>query len=197
MSRLHSLVGIPLLLCATSILAQSPTPVTFVDGGYPEMCEAAAKSLHDPSASLITGTRLGMPPLDICTLAIEAADSTLEQRAGSFNNRGVLKFDKQDYVGALADLDAAVQLLNTLAQAHANRGYVLVAQKRWQEAIAAFDQALTLGTDEQARVHFNRAGAHEELGHAREAYRDYLKASELQPEWEDPKRELTRFSVRR
>lgn len=196
MRCLHSPI-LFLLLLAASAVAQSPNPVTFVDGGYPEMCEAAAKNLHDPNVSLVTGSRLGIPPLLLCTLAIESADSTVEQRAGSLNNRGVLKFHQQDYAGALADLDAAVQLQSTLGQAHANRGYVLSAQRRWQEAIAAFDQAVMLGTDEQARVHFNRAVAHEELGHAREAYRDYLKAAELRPEWEDPKRELTRFSVRR
>lgn len=195
MSRHHSLVVLPLLLGTVSAAAQSP--VTFVDGAYPEMCEAIAKNVSNPSPSVITGSRLEIPALEICTLAIEAAGSTLEQRAGSFNNRGVLKFEQQDYAGALADFDASVQLQSTLGQAHANRGYVLVVQKRWQEAVAAFDQAVALGTDELARVHFSRAGAHEELRHAREAYRDYLKASELRPEWEDPKRELTRFSVRR
>ncbi len=197
MSHRHFPVVLSLLLGVADAIAQSPAPVVLLDGGYPEMCEAAAKHLNDPALTLVTGSRLAIPPLELCTLAIEAAESSLEQRAGSFNNRGVLKFEQQDYAGALADFDAAVQLLGTLGQAHANRGYVFNAQKRWAEALPAFDQAITLGTDEQPRVYFNRAIAHEELGHAKEAYRDYLKASELQPEWEDPKRELTRFSVRR
>lgn len=184
-----------LMLAAEAVSAQNS--VTFIDGGYAEICEAVAKAIDEPSRQVITGSRLGIPPLEVCTLAIEAPDSNRENRAGSYNNRAVLKFAAMDYQGALADLDAAIAEQPALGQAHANRGYVLAAVKRWQDSLAALDQAVANGTDEPARVHFNRGIAHEELGHAREAYLDYLKASELAPEWQEPKAELTRFTVRR
>ena len=195
-SSSHSLAtACALILAAGSASAQNN--VTFIDGGYAEICEAVAKTLDEPSRQVITGSRLGISPLEVCTLAIEAPENNREQRAGSYNNRAVLKFDLMDFDGALADLDAAIAEQPTMGQAHAHRGYVPAAQKRWQDAIAAFDEAVTLGTDEPARVHFNRGIVHEELGQTREAYFDYLKASELAPEWDQPKSELTRFTVRR
>lgn len=178
-------------------LAVAQPGIIFLDGGYPEICEAVAKAVDEPTRQAITGSRLDVDPIQICTLAIEGPDSTSEQRAGSYNNRSVLKFAGSDYSGALADLDAAMVLQPAMAQTHANRGYVLAALKRTQEAVAAFDQAIALGTEEQARVYFNRGLAHEELAHVREAYFDYKKAAELAPDWAEPQQELTRFSVRR
>jgi hypothetical protein len=42
-----------------------------------------------------------------------------------------------------------------------------------------------------------RAIAHENLGDLTAAYRDYSKAAELDPDWDAPKKELTRFTVKR
>lgn len=169
----------------------------FLDGGYAELCSAAAKKLEDPGRLDITGSRLGLSPLEACDLAVSTPDSTPELRAGSYNNRGVVKFSLGDLDGALADFDAAIVVREDLGQAHVNRGYIFVARQRWQDCIAAFDRGIALGAMELEKAYFNRGIAHEELGHVREAYYDYLKASELKPEWEDPKRELSRFSVKR
>lgn len=49
--------------------------------------------------------------------------------------------------------------------------------------------------DTMAQSYFGQGIAHEELGHQREAYFDYFRASELAPEWTDPKQELERFTV--
>ena len=183
------------LLTAGSVSAEQG--VMFLDGGYAEMCAAAAKQLEDPGRLDITGSRLGLAPLEACDLAVRTPDSTPELRAGSYNNRGVVKFSLGDLDGALADFDSAIEVREDLGQAYINRGYVFVARQRWQDCIAAFDKGIALGAEELEKAYFNRGIAHEELGHVREAYYDYLKASELKPEWEDPKRELTRFSVKR
>lgn len=202
--RFHSSKSIATTYLAASALlsgagsaSAQPAGVMFLDGGYPEICEAVAKAIDEPARQSITGSRLDIDPLEICTLAIQSPESTFGQRAGSYNNRSVLKFDAMDYTGALADLDAAIALDPAMGQAHANRGYVLAVLKRTQDAVAAFDQAIAHGTQEQARVYYNRGVAHEELGHVREAYYDYKQASELAPEWTEPQQELTRFSVRR
>ncbi len=170
--------------------------VQFFDGGYSEMCAAAAKDISMVQKIELTGSRLDVPPIEICTQAIRTAENSIN-RAGSYNNRGVLLFSQGAIAEALADFDQAVRVDDTLAQAHVNRGYTLMALKRWEESIAAFDKGISLGTAELAKAHYNRGIAHEELGHAREAYQDYLKASELDPLWEQPKQELTRFSVKR
>lgn len=172
------------------------TEVTFIDGGYAEMCSTAATNIDDVDSIELTGSRLTLQPIDICTRAIEDSAGTLLQKASSYNNRGVLLFDQQRLVEALSDFEAAIEVQGALAAAHINRGYTLVALQRWEDSVAAFDRGIELGAPEPARAHFNRGVAHEELGHVREAYQDYSKAAELNPEWEEPKRELARFTVR-
>jgi tetratricopeptide (TPR) repeat protein len=172
------------------------TEVTFIDGGYAEMCSSVAHAVDENLKIEITGSRLTMPPLEVCTNAIEDKASTLHQQAGSYNNRGVLLFDAGMLEEALRDFDQAIAVQGDLAAAHVNRGYTLIAMQRWGDSIPSFDRGIELGAPEPARAHFNRAVAHEEAGHIREAYQDYLKASELNPLWEEPKRELARFSVR-
>ena len=44
---------------------------------------------------------------------------------------------------------------------------------------------------------FNRAMAYEDNGDLKNAYLDYLEAAELNPAWDQPARQLTRFNVRR
>jgi tetratricopeptide (TPR) repeat protein len=172
------------------------TEVTFIDGGYAEMCSSVAHAVEENVQTEITGSRLTMPPLQVCTYAIEDKASTLQQQAGSYNNRGVLLFDAGMLEEALRDFDQAILIQGDLAAAHVNRGYTLIAMERWADSIPAFDRGIELGAPEPARAHYNRGVAHEEAGHVREAYRDYLTASELDPLWEEPKRELARFSVR-
>ena len=186
------IAGIAAGIYCTGAVAQD---VTFFEGGYPEMCAAAAKDKSMLAKIELTGSRLDVEPIEICTLAIRYAENTLN-RAGSYNNRGVLLFSQGLVAEALKDFDEAVRVDETLAQAHVNRGYTLMALQRWEDSIAAFDRGITLGTTELAKAHYNRGIAHEELGHVREAYQDYLKASEIDPLWEQPKQELTRFTVK-
>lgn len=183
---------------ATALLAGASVAneVTFLDGGYAEMCSSVARDVEGARPIELTGSRMSITPMEICTLAINDRGTSPWDRAGSYNNRGVLLFAEGKMDAALADFDAAVAELDTLAAAHVNRGYTLVAQQRWEESIAAFDRGIALGAPDPARAHFNRGLVHEELGHVREAYYDYKLATELNPEWEEPRRELARFTVR-
>ncbi len=187
-----------LALAVTASLAGTlhANDVTFIDGGYAELCSTAAHNIDDVQWVELTGSRLVIPSLEICTLAIEEGGGTVETLASSYNNRGVLLFDAGKLEESLSDFDDAIAVHPMLAAAHINKGYTLVGLQRWADSLPAFDRGIALGAPEPARAHFNRGIAHEELGHVREAYQDYLKASELNPEWEEPKRELTRFTVR-
>lgn len=192
-----SVVGTAAGLFCPSAVAQNQA-IQFFDGGYAELCETAARGndLEMPPNVELTGTRLGIEPIDLCTLAVNSAEN-IHNRAASYNNRGVLLFAQGAINEALSDFEQAIRIHDTLAEAYVNRGYALVALQRWEESLDAFDKGIELGTSELAKAYFNRGIAHEELGHAREAYGDYLTASELDPLWEEPKRELTRFTVRR
>lgn len=184
-----------LCLCCQTLHAQPN--VVFLGGGYAEMCATAAGSAESPQKQALTGSRLSTAPLEICTLAITNEGLSDTDLAGSYNNRGVLLFAQGDFAAALADFDAALDLTTTLADIHINRGYTLIALQRWAESIESFDRGIELAASQLDRAHFNRGMAHEELGRVREAYYDYLKASELNPEWDEPRRELSRFSVRK
>lgn len=196
---LHAMRMLPMLALAgftAGAVAATGTDVTFIDGGYAEMCSSVAHNLDNARPIALTGSRMSIAPLQICTLAIEDRATLPADLAASYNNRGVLLFDQGKLQEALADYDAAIAVSGTLAAAHINRAYTLIAMERWEDSIASFDRGIELGAPEPARAYFNRGVAHEEVGHVREAYYDYKLASELNPEWEEPKRELERFTVR-
>lgn len=200
-SKFHRLLAATGFTVGTGIASFSmaqPNNVLFIDGGYAEMCSSAASSIQDIDRMPLTGSRLGVSSMQICTMAIEDGEATLQQRAASYNNRGVLFFGEGNYEAALQDFDAAVAIDDHLAQSYINRGYTLNAMKRWPDSISAFDKAVALGEfPEPDKVYFNRGIAHEESGNLRGAYFDYKKAAELNPMWDAPKNELTRFTVTR
>ncbi len=199
--------------------AQPVSPLTIIDGSYAEQCSMAARNPQSASGILITGSRVVISPMRLCTLAIQEGGEAAN-RAESYNNRGVLHFAAANFDDALADFTEAVHLKDTLTFAHINRGNIFNLREQWAQAISAFDRAIELGIQprpgraggiaespesrqasearavrELARAHFNRGIAHENLEQLRDAYLDYLKASELAPEWEEPRRELERFEV--
>lgn len=204
------------VLASATIHAQPASPLTIIDGGYAEQCSLAARNPQAASGITITGSRVIISPIRLCTLAIQEGGEAAN-RAASYNNRGVLHFEAANYDDALADFTEAVHLDDTLTFAHINRGNIFNLREQWAQAISAFNRAIELGIQprpgragekiespdssqaravrELARAHFNRGIAHENLEQLREAYLDYLRASELAPEWEEPRRELERFEV--
>ncbi len=185
-----------LLLTVSPMVFAQANNVVFVDGGYVDLCTSAAFNAEKPEVVEMTGSRLAVDPIEICTRAIDTMETLPVQLAGSYNNRGVLLFTQKRLEESLQDFDAAIKVDATLGAAHVNRGYTLAALERLQESLAAFDRGIELGAPDPAKAYFNRGMVHEQLGHVREAYLDYKKASELMPEWAEPQRELTRFSVK-
>ncbi len=148
-------------------------------------------------APVITGTLIDLKPVALCTAALEEGDLSGRDLAGTYVNRGVLQFIEGAYEAALKDFDAASRIDDSIGEAHANRGATLVALKRWKESIPAIDKGIELGAAELEKSYYNRAIANEEIGNARGAYYDYMKALELKPGWELPTQQLTRFTVRK
>ncbi|HTQ99030.1 MAG TPA: tetratricopeptide repeat protein [Candidatus Acidoferrum sp.] len=189
------LFGSVLCIMARSSLAQ--TDVVFIDGGYPQMCSDAAKSIGAPDPNVtITGSRLEVTPVAVCNRAIDDRATSLLDLAASYNNRGVIEFHDKDYAAALRDFARATALQPELAAAWINQGYTLEVQQQWGPALIAFDKGIALGPPDPAKAYFNRGIVHEESGHVREAYYDYKQASALAPDWNEPKNELLRFRVK-
>jgi tetratricopeptide (TPR) repeat protein len=175
------------LVAATLACAGTAGANTLVIGG------AAAK---DCSIAAIDG-RSDRASLTTCTLALETEPLSFRDRARTYVNRGVLQMRRRDFAGAVSDFDAASKIDPNLGEAFVNRGAAYVGTQRYGEALIQIDQGLDLGVKDPEKAFFNRGIAHENLGDVTAAYRDYSKASELDPSWDAPKNELMRFTVKR
>ena len=168
--------------------------------GMGQNCYEAAFSLSKGLIyipPLFTGSQIDLKPIEICNMALDQGGMNLRDTAGTYVNRGVLEFLEGDHKAALADFDSALRVDSDVAEAHANRGAALVALKRWADSIPSITKGIEMQAAEMEKSYYNRAIAFEEVGNTKAAYLDYMKAAELKPDWEAPKAQLTRFTVRR
>ena len=164
----------------------APASVTVLGGGFAEACSRYAIVGHSERRFEAE-----------CTRALE--DEVLDRgdRAGTFVNRGVMKLRRMEYEAAKRDFDAAVRLKSDIGEAYVNRGAAFIGLKRYDESLVDLNKGIELGiqASETAKAYYNRAMAYEGVGNVKAAYFDYLKAQELNPDWEAPKHELLRFTV--
>jgi len=138
----------------------------------------------------------GVDSIAECDLAIGQQLPEHDQVA-TYVNRGVLKVRFKDLPGAIADFDRAISLDPAEPEAYLNKGMALLRLPDASgEAIGQFDAALQNKTRRPAYAYYGRAIAHELNGRVKEAYFDYRRASDLEPKWGDPRKELARFTVR-
>ena len=164
----------------------SQAAVTVIGGGMAHECSEAA--LDGLSALKYEA---------ICTLALDSELLSLRDRAGTYVNRGVLKLRRKEFASAQFDFNRAIATKPDLGAAYINRGAAAVGSRRFAEGLVDLNKAIELGVDELEKAYYNRALAYEGLGNLKAAYFDYQKALELKPEWEQPRQELTRFTVDR
>jgi tetratricopeptide (TPR) repeat protein len=180
-TRLASLAALAIVALAPSARADG---YIISSGGLARSCYMAARLGHASADSI-----------DQCTAALANEPLDLRDRAGTFINRGTLRLRQKAWVLALADFDAAIALQPRIGEGHVNRAAALIGLARPADAVAASDQGLALNPSEPEKAYFNRATARELTGDVEGAYRDYMKAVELAPDWEAPKVELKRFTV--
>jgi tetratricopeptide (TPR) repeat protein len=109
----------------------------------------------------------------------------------------VLRLVQADYRHAEADFNQAMVLQPNQAEAWLNKGIARYQQGDTKAAINHFDRALELHTRFPALAYFGRALANEDSGNIKGAYADLQRASQLSPQWDAPRQELTRFQVRK
>jgi len=136
-------------------------------------------------------------PRDIarCDAALEEGGISHRDIVATYVNRGILKLRSGRVPAAIADFDTALRLDPSQPEAYLNKGAALLRQNDMRGAVPLFAAALEHGTHRPAIAHFGRAIANETLGNVAEAYRDYRLASELDPDWAEPRDELQRFRV--
>jgi tetratricopeptide (TPR) repeat protein len=185
------------VLAAAGVLALAPVvkaanvESSSVLRGSPDAVQLCA----DAAAGAVTGQVSLTRSLGYCDTAVEISTYRRDELAAAYVNRSVLRLAAGQYEGALADSDAALHIKSIIPQAHINRGIALSAEKRNDEAVLAFSDALALNPSHPEIVYFDRAMAREDSGDAKGAYLDYRKAAQLAPTWDTPKQQLARFTV--
>jgi len=133
--------------------------------------------------------------IDECTLAISSVLLSDHDHAAAYVDRGAIHMQHKQYAPAQTDFEAAIKLDPTLANAYVDHGGALIALKHYTDGIAEIDRGLALGPEQPEKAYFNRGIADERLNDMKSAYADYLKASQLKPDWVAPKSELARFKL--
>ncbi|MBS0314067.1 MAG: hypothetical protein JSS05_07730 [Proteobacteria bacterium] len=136
--------------------------------------------------------------LDTCNRALGEEPLAFEDQVATYVNRGILRAHMSDFAGALGDYDRAIRMDPREPEAYLNKAtLVLKEQHDWRGARDLFDAAIAKQTRHPEFAYYGRAVANELAGDYAGAMADYQKASALAPNWDQPKKELTRFTVRK
>ena len=176
-----------LLVMAAFAVCAGPASASVVVVGDSDarLCFEAADSPLNPS------------PRDVRRCDDALLHNTLSQYeiVATHVNRGILRLRRGLVDEAVADFDRAMTLDPEQPEAYLNKGAALLRRENPSEALQLFTVALQRETTRPAIAHYGRAIANELLGNVREAYNDYRAASELAPDWADPRTELLRFRI--
>lgn len=131
-----------------------------------------------------------------CNFALDREALTRDDRIATYVNRGIIYFHRAQYNLALADFDRALGMDAEQPEAMLNKAITLLRRdENGRSALPYFTRALDLGTDQPAVAHYGRGLAHQLTGDLNSAYIDILTASELAPDWEAPRNDLTNFII--
>jgi tetratricopeptide (TPR) repeat protein len=181
-------IGAAMMVAATPSFAASwPINDLVSQAAFNRCADAVAAAMANDNA-----TEAGVAK---CTKAAELAELK-SGWAAAISNRSVLNFQRADYNAAIADSTAALKIDGRLVEAVVNRGAAYLAMHRAGEAVADFNLALTMAPVHAEKIYFNRAMAREDMGDLKGAYVDYARAAQLAPQWDQPKQQMNRFTIR-
>jgi tetratricopeptide (TPR) repeat protein len=185
MRRSVLFLGATLLAAAASAPAQAQTIVS-MGKGLAHDCFAYAKAGVDPYDGV-----------SVCNQSIDNEALTIKDRAATYDNRGVMLDQLGRIEKASADFQQAMALDPKLGDPYVNLGSVLIKQKRYDEALASINKGLELGMSFPHIGYYDRAVAYQLLGRFKEAYYDYKKTLELEPDFTQASERLKDFVVTR
>ena len=182
-------IGKFLITAAVAALAvPAAAAVTVIGATSARLCYEAAEARSTPSDSAIGR----------CDDAIEGEALTEYEMVATFVNRGILKLRRGRIDDAITDFDTAIRRNPNEPESYLNKGMAkLRLPNGWDEAVPLFDTAIEKETRRPAVAYYGRAVANELGGRLKQAYLDYRQASRIDPDWQDPQKELARFTVRR
>ena len=183
--KVRHLVFVGTLLAAGLAAAAAQAQVIITLGsGRAHDCFLYAKS----GVNLLAG-------LQVCNAALDHDVLGRKDRAGTYDNRGVIL----DMLGrteeAAADFNQAIALDPTLGDPYVNLGAMLIKKGQHEEALAHINKGIDLGMAFAHIGYYDRAVAEQMLGRFKEAYYDYKKVLELEPDFKMASDRLKDFTV--
>jgi tetratricopeptide (TPR) repeat protein len=172
--------------------------LAFAAGMFAAPAHAAISVIGDGPAQLCyQAADTGASPLDYVMYCDQALAGSLSRadRAATFVNRGVLRLAMKSVDAAAADFNAGLAINDKLGEAYVDLGAVLIAKKRYAEAVPLITKGLALGTKQAENAYYDRAVAYEALGNIQGAYEDYSKAVAIKPDFVRASDELKRFRI--
>lgn len=177
------------------ILALTMAAVLGIQAGS---AAAAVISLGTPiAAECYHHARFGNDEIAALRTCSTALDGSLdvENRAATHVNRGVIRMMRREFAGAEADFNAALTIDPQLPDAWLNKAFLRLRTGDGQAALPLLERALQLRPRRPALAYLARGLAHELSGNLRAAYADLIRARDLEPGWELPAEELSRYRV--
>lgn len=147
----------------------------FVVTGNPdaEECYRATMLPNSVAATSIT----------TCNTALNTRRTTRKDRASILVNRGILYNHMGEYDAALADFEAALELISDFPEAYINRGNAYFYTGQVERAIADYNRAIARRSAKRHTAYFNRGLANESRKQLDAAFEDFVRANELKPDW--------------
>jgi len=182
-----SFVKIFLFAAGAAVAFPASAGVTVIGSSPARICYEAAERQTLP----------GLADMQPCNTALLGEALSAHDEVATHVNRGILHLRRGDIASSLSDFDRAIALDPDQPEAYLNKGAALYKAGQPQAALPLFTVALEKKTERPALAYYGRGVVYEDLGNVRAAYLDYRRASEADPSWTVPRRELTRFTVRR
>lgn len=152
--------------------------------GLSHDCYIYAKAATDPHAGV-----------DTCDQALKREMLTIKDKAATYDNRGVM-LDAMGRVDEAADdFNTAIRLDPGLGDPHVNLGSMLIKKQQYEAALAHINKGLDLGMSFPHIGYYDRAIAEQMMGRYKEAYYDYKKVLELEPNYQAASERLKDFTV--
>jgi len=155
------------------------------------------KSLATACYESATVSRPAWDAIRVCDLALSEELMTRDTRVATLVNRAIVRMKQGDSRTANGDFNRALALEPTEPEIWLNMGLAQLDAGNGSVAVQMADRALELRTERPAVAYYVRGLAREMSGDVSSAYADLVKARSLDPEWEQPALELTRYRVTR
>ena len=132
----------------------------------------------------------------ICDDALKSEQMDRTDTASTWVNRGILEMSRERYANARGNFKEALNLLPKLPEAHVDVGSALINMQQYAEGVKETELGISMGSHEAQRAYYNLGIAYEELGDLQKSYESFRHASELAPGWQDPQKQMARFTVK-